>query len=266
MTGSPVAALVRAWVDLYTRGLPTELRAARRDEVDDDLWCEQEDAEFEGRSGLTLGTDMALRLLFGIPADIGWRLTYRGQARADLERSSAMHTRTLGALALIGGLTFGGLFLLFVPFSHGVWEGTFGVWALIATFVGVAAFAGAGLGLVWQFQDRIGPLGSIGALIVVIGAMLSMGQSVVPLLVGLTALTAALARIGVISWLAPAGHLVSAIAGVWLTIARPDLDVAGTRALFVALMAPFIVSWSWMGVSLYRGPRLTPTTAASTPG
>jgi hypothetical protein len=36
MSRSPVAAVVRGWVDLYTRGLPADLRAARRDEVDDD--------------------------------------------------------------------------------------------------------------------------------------------------------------------------------------------------------------------------------------
>ena len=37
MNGPGVTTLVRGWVELYTRGLPADVRAARRDEVDDDL-------------------------------------------------------------------------------------------------------------------------------------------------------------------------------------------------------------------------------------
>ena len=58
MNGSPVADLVRGWVDLYTRGLPQELRAARRDEIADDLWCEQEEAAALGRSARSLDADL----------------------------------------------------------------------------------------------------------------------------------------------------------------------------------------------------------------
>ena len=262
MNDSPAAGLVRAWVDLYTRGLPSELRAARRDEVADDLWCEHEEAASLGHSAWAVASDRLLRLLFGMPADVGWRLTYRGHVPADLDRSSAMNTRTLGTLAIISGLTFAALFILFIPFSHGVWEGTLGALPLLATIVGVVAFAATAIGLSWRFQDRIGPVGAIGAFVVLVGALLSMGASIVPLLVGLTMLTAALARIGVISWLVATGQLVSAIASVGLTIARPDLDLADTRALFVGLMAPFLVGWIWMGVSLFRGLRRAPATTA----
>ena len=55
MNGSPVAGLVHAWVDLYTRGLPADARAARRDEIADDLWCEHAEAEASGRSSRSLG-------------------------------------------------------------------------------------------------------------------------------------------------------------------------------------------------------------------
>ena len=67
MNGSPVARIVRGWVDLYTRGLPADARASRRDEVADDLWCEQAKAAAAGRSDHSLDADLFLRLLFGIP-------------------------------------------------------------------------------------------------------------------------------------------------------------------------------------------------------
>jgi hypothetical protein len=104
MNRSRVAALVRGWVDLYTRGLPAEARAARRDEIDDDLWCQQEDAAAAGRSARSLDADLVLRLIFGIPADITWRLTHRGPApTANLVRSPARSTRILGVLAMSPG-------------------------------------------------------------------------------------------------------------------------------------------------------------------
>ena len=77
MNGSPVAALVRGWVSLYIRGLPADARTARRDEIDDDLWCEHAEAAGLGRSARSLDADLFLRLLFGMPADVSWRLTHR---------------------------------------------------------------------------------------------------------------------------------------------------------------------------------------------
>ena len=50
MSGSRVAGLVHGWVSLYTRGLTADARAARRDEIDDDLWCEHADAAAAGRA------------------------------------------------------------------------------------------------------------------------------------------------------------------------------------------------------------------------
>lgn len=262
MTGSSAAGLVRAWVNLYTRGLPAELRTARRDEVADDLWCEQEEAATVGRSAGGLATDRFLRMLFGMPADVGWRLTYRGTPPPVPERSGSMTTRTPGTMAIGGGLIFAVLLLMFIPFSHGLWEGTFGALPLLATFVGVAAFGATAFGLVARFQDQLGPLGVIGAVVVAVGALLSMGASIVPLLVGLVLLTSALARIGVTSWLVPIANLISALAGVVLTVSQPNLDNAGVRALYVGLMAPFFLGWIWMGVSLVRRGPLAPAATA----
>ena len=106
MNGSPVATLVRGWVDLYTRGLPADLRDARRDEVADDLWCEQDEAAAAGRSARSLDADLFRRLLFGLPADVSWRLAYRrAPTAASLAKSSSMSTRTLGTLAIVAALT-----------------------------------------------------------------------------------------------------------------------------------------------------------------
>ena len=50
MNAERSAALVRRWVAVYTRGLPTEVRQDRRDEIDDDLWCQMVDASESGRT------------------------------------------------------------------------------------------------------------------------------------------------------------------------------------------------------------------------
>ena len=165
MSGSPVAALVRAWVRLYTSGLPAPLRDARRDEVDDDLWCEHAEATALGRSARSLGADLVLRLLFGIPADISWRMTRRGSV-APLHRERHSSTTRLGALAIAAGLCYGILLILFIPFSDALWTGDFGLVGMVVTLAGVIAFAASAVGIVLRFQDRVSPFGAVGALLV----------------------------------------------------------------------------------------------------
>jgi hypothetical protein len=258
MNRSPVAALVRSWFDLYTRGMPQELRATRRDEVDDDLWCQHEEAAAFGRTARSIGADMFLRLLFGIPADISWRLGHRHMVPSGLEGRSTKDTRSLGVSALVGGLTFAILLIAFIPFSHSVWEGSAGVYSLIGTIVGVIAFSAAALGLAWRFQDHIGPLGGLGAIVTTFGAVMSMFASIVPLLVGSAMLMWDLARIGVMSWVIPVVQTGTVIATVTFAVARPNLDDAGTRALLVAVLAPYLVTWIAIGIQLVRGsPRST---------
>jgi hypothetical protein len=175
MNRSPVAGLVRGWVDLYTRGMPAPMRAARRDEIDDDLWCEHEEAAAIGRSGRSLGADLVLRLLLGMPADISWRLTYRERAASVLERSPSMSTSILGVFAIVAGLTFGSLLILFVPIGETVWTGSIGIFGILGTFVGAIAFMAAALGLASRFQNRVSLVGALGALLVTVGALASGG-------------------------------------------------------------------------------------------
>jgi hypothetical protein len=255
MNGSPIAAIIRGWVDLYTRGMPAEMRAARRDEVDDDLWCQHEEAVVLGRSARSLGTDLILRLLFGVPADLSWRLSYRGKTvGTSMERTSSMNTRDLGVCAIVAGLSFGILMILFIPIGEALWMGDYGLFGNLVSLVGAIAFVAAALGLAWRFHDRIGPLGGFGAIVTTLGAILSLGMSVVPLLVGSAMLMWDLARIGVVSWVIPIVQLASAIVlTVGLVVWQPGIGDTGNRALFVALFTPYLVTWVVIGVSLSRG-------------
>jgi hypothetical protein len=255
MNGSPIAALIRGWVDLYTRGLPADARAARRDEIDDDLWCQHAEATAAALPSRSLDADLAQRLIFGIPADISWRLTYRSNAPAtNLEKSSSMSTRTLGALCIVGGLTFGILVIAFIPFSHSVWTGSAGWYGMIGTIVGVVAFSAAAVGLASRFEDHIGRLGGLGAILTTVGAIMSMFGFglLVPMVIGSAMLMGALARIGVISWVIPVVQLVTMGAIVVFAASQPNLDDTGTRALLFAVLAPYLLTWIATGVSLLR--------------
>jgi len=254
MNSSPVAGLVRGWVKLYTRGLSADARAARRDEIDDDLWCEREEATATGRSARSLETDLALRLVFGIPSDISWRLAHRrAPDPAILEGSSSMGTRTLGALAIVAALTWGTLLVLFIPFSHSVWTGRIGAFGVLGTLVGAIAFMAVSIGFAMRFQDRIGAIGTVGVALTALGGLASMTGFIVPLVVGTAMLTFDLARIRFVSLVIPIIHLATTIATVGLVLAQANLDDLGIRALFGALLAPYLLTWIWMGVSLVRG-------------
>ncbi len=58
---------VRNWVFLYTAGLPSEIRKARRAELESDIWEQRQE-----ETGPVL--HMLLRLVLGAPSDMAWRL------------------------------------------------------------------------------------------------------------------------------------------------------------------------------------------------
>jgi hypothetical protein len=255
MNGSTVAGLVRGWVGLYTRGLPADARTARRDEVDDDLWCEHAEAAAAGRSARSLDADLFLRLLFGMPADVSWRMTFRAKtAAASLETTSSMNTRGLGVCAIVAGLSFGIVLMLFIPIGEALWIGGNGVLGVLVSMVGAIAFVAAALGLAWRFHDRIGPLGGLGAIVTTLGAIMSLGVSVVPLMVGSAMLMWDLARIGIVSRLIPIAQFASAIVfTVGLVVWQAGIAETWSRALLVALFTPYLLTWVAIGVSLIRG-------------
>jgi hypothetical protein len=255
MNGSPVAGVVRGWVRLYTRGLPAPLRAARIDEIDDDLWCEHEETAALGRSARSLDANLGLRLLFGLPADISWRLSYRRHAAgASPAMGSTMNTHTLGVLAIVAAAIWVILLVLFILIGDGVWTGRLGVLGVAGSITSAIAFSLCAFGLAWRFQDRAGPLCPIGALLVSLGAGVSMFGSIWLLVIGSGMLMWDLARIGVVPWSRSILHLAAAGVVVMASVmGLPDPIEPASRGLLVAIFVPYLVTWLAIGMTLLRG-------------
>jgi hypothetical protein len=82
--------LTRAWVRLYTKGLPPELRDDRRAEIESDLWEQGYDGEANGHDPQETGAEVLLRLVAGLPADLTWRLGQIGARRSAGKNSSIL--------------------------------------------------------------------------------------------------------------------------------------------------------------------------------
>jgi hypothetical protein len=115
------ARLVRAWVTLYTTGLPWAIREDRRQEVASDLAEETMDAVRHGVAR-DLGRARVRRWLLGVPADIVWRIR-----EAPLYARSATAPRlwvptsrwSFALLAVVAIGTVGGLVLVGLPLLGG---------------------------------------------------------------------------------------------------------------------------------------------------
>ena len=143
------ASLVQGWVDLYTRGLPAELREGRRDEIAGDLWSQFEEAAVIGRSERATANEVLVRLIAGIPADISWRMTHRGgnPVEATLADDTS-GTVGLGLTAIVAGVGITGLMLRYgevVTWDTLIFTGIIGGIALALVFVG----------FVLGFRDRL---------------------------------------------------------------------------------------------------------------
>jgi hypothetical protein len=71
-----------AWVALYTRGLPSELREARRAELRSDLWEHLQDAAAHGHSRLRWSAEVTGRVARGIVSDLWRRFERQAAARS----------------------------------------------------------------------------------------------------------------------------------------------------------------------------------------
>jgi TonB family protein len=67
-------AVVRAWTRLYSCGVPRAVRAARREEIESDLWESEHDPDTGGH--VRLAMCVLARMLAGIPDDVAWRLEH----------------------------------------------------------------------------------------------------------------------------------------------------------------------------------------------
>jgi hypothetical protein len=252
------AALVRGWVDLYTRGLPAEVRAARRDEVDDDLWSQHSEAEELGRSPRSVAGEVLVRLLLGMPSDLSWRLSHgRTRGAPAPERSASMSIRVVGALALLGGASWAALIILVLAFGDAVYEGPGAGVFLALGAAGSLGLAAAAIGLIWQFQERVGPLGSLGGVLAGSSAFLgTVGAygAIVFLPIGSAMLAWDLARSGVLSRSTAIVHVLSS--GAFLITAvqsQIDYTQAIEQGLFIALAVPYALTWIAIGASVFRG-------------
>ena len=84
-----VPRLVRNWARVYTLGLPSEIREARRAEIESDLWEHIHDSDL-GRDAPSpyCASHALIRLLAGVPDDLLWRIE---QAKIhSMERDSHM--------------------------------------------------------------------------------------------------------------------------------------------------------------------------------
>jgi hypothetical protein len=170
--------VVRGWVDLYTRGLATELRAARRAEIESDLWAQSEEADQVGRAPLTVEVEMLTRLVLGIPADIGWRHAHRrGNAPSPRKEIVMREPRSRQIWTAIGvvwaalGLAFAVVLLIDIQSRHADGPGDVSTASVAACVIMVGSTL-ALLGLL-----RIGRNPDAGRQVALVGALIAGGTA-----------------------------------------------------------------------------------------
>ena len=105
MSSTLIEGMIRSWTSLYTKGLPSELGAERRAEVESDLW--EQDWLWQERGLTGLFSQRLGRWLLGMPADLSWRLEQRGPTKnpaedvgSKLERMIKLATTTVQKVML----------------------------------------------------------------------------------------------------------------------------------------------------------------------
>jgi hypothetical protein len=261
MNAEKSAAVVRRWVAIYTRGLPSEVRQNRRDEIDDDLWSQLLESSESGRTDRSMSGEVVARLVLGIPADVSWRVEQVRfpRNRATGGRSALMHAPGLAILAILGGI---GWAIWPIPQALVGREWPAGEPVSLLLFVtvvgGAFSLVGAVVGLALRAGDKIRPatavIASLGALL---GAVSLFGGAIalfVGLPLGSAVLLWELGRVGMIgAWLArahvAAAALLLAMAGVLFTNLAL-LDDPATAVPVIALAIPYGLSWVAIGWSL----------------
>jgi hypothetical protein len=266
MSAERTAALVRRWVALYTLGLPPEIKQRRRDEIDDDLWCQAQEAAESGRRDRSLAGEIVMRLVLGLPADVSWRATQRRRSPAFVapERSSTMDTRAVVLLSFVGGVGWA-----IWPIPQAVvgreWPAGEPISAvlLLSVWFGTWGLAGAILTLAVLIQDSIrAPFGAIASIGAFIGAISVFGAyaGIVAIPIASAAVVWEAARAGVLSrsmlrvHLAAAAILIVTI-NIFLTFPATVDDVS----LALLLLSPallYAASWLAIGWSLRHVPAI----------
>lgn len=89
-------AVVRAWTRFYTWRMEPAVGAARREEIESDLWEYEHDSIPDG---LHPAWHVLARLILGMPSDLGWRLEHIA-ADQGLPRRAALAAAVIVAAAL----------------------------------------------------------------------------------------------------------------------------------------------------------------------
>jgi hypothetical protein len=259
MSTNRSAGLVSRWVALYTRGLPDEARQDRRDEINDDLWSQLQDAFQSGRGNRSVSGEILARLLLGVPADIGWRLVQRRGSGAPTaaKPSPSMDVRFAALMAELGGAGWVIGLILQGVLQEAAWT-TAGVPLLMMLTIvgGTWALAIATVGLIFAFQDSIRGVaalaGSIGASAGALSVMGAFGL-VVALPLGTAVVARELGRIGGLSVRVARAHVATAILAIvpiMAILVNPALLYSGVGLLaFIALIL-YGISWIAIGWSL----------------
>lgn len=95
------------WVWMYTAGMPDDARAGRVAELESDAWEHETEAR-ERREAF--GLQFLYRVVFGMPADVGWRL-HLGRKGVEQRNWLEVLVACLLALGLLVALPVSGLIL-----------------------------------------------------------------------------------------------------------------------------------------------------------
>jgi len=79
---------VEGWVAFYTRGLPREVRDARRAELRSDLWEHLQHAAANGHSRLRRSVQVGGRVVRGMADDLWWRFAQQAASRPPTEAAA----------------------------------------------------------------------------------------------------------------------------------------------------------------------------------
>ena len=265
MDAARSAEWVRRWVRIYTRGLPADVRRDRLDEIDDDLWSQLRDAAGSGRPDTSLAGEIVARMVFGVPADLSWRLEQRRAAPAPgsaaPERSPTMYARVISAMAMIGGVVWAIWLFTAATLGEAAWAGPAYYVLMAGVAVGSLGLSLATIGLVFGNLDRLTPVGGLLGSIGGAAGMLTMGGfyggGLVALPIGSGVLMLDLARTGVVGpWRArvhAAAGFVSAVPAVVLLASNGAAANGIPYVLLIVTVTIYALGWVPIGWSLRGG-------------
>ena len=259
MTASRSAGIVRRWVTIYTRGLPPDIRDARREEIEADLWSHAQDAEAFGAGSSQPSTEIFSRLVFGMWADITWRLEQSASRVRPGLRSLPMGTRIVAALAIIGGTAFAAAMLLWLPLvppgARWAPPGT-----PESTVLGVLGQGGLILisvaiwGLLFIYNERVsGGAALVGAAAGLGGILQALGGyfGVFMLVAGSAVVAWDLSRFGALPRSLSIAHAAAAVALlIPLFATTTSTDTGPLSPAFIVLALPYSLTWIGIGVAL----------------